>query len=63
MINLILMFSSPVFSQIKPFQPGEKITYDIKKFGIRVGGAELVYNGPQKYEGMDVILLTFTPIL
>jgi hypothetical protein len=43
----------------QPFVPGEKITYAIKKF-TRIGGAELIFNGPEKLEGRDALRLTFT---
>lgn len=55
-----LVMVTGAIAQTTPFSPGEKITYDIKKFGIRMGGAELVYNGPVSYAGKEALLLTFT---
>src|SRR6185436_3827257 len=44
----------------EPYQPGETITYDIKKLGMKVGEATLVYRGPGRVANRDTILIEFT---
>lgn len=43
-----------------PFLRGEKISYDIRKFGIKAGEASLVFNGYVQINGMDAFKITFT---
>lgn len=54
----ILSFANP--SNPLPFSTGEKITYSIKKFGIKTGTATLEFNGLTQFKGHDVLLITFT---
>ncbi len=66
----LLLFSCPFTAEandelsrrsgILPFFSGEKITYAIKKFGIKAGDAVLVFEGKTVLEGRDVYLITFT---
>ncbi len=41
------------------FSDGEAIKYDIKKFGLTVGQAELVFGGATQINNRDALLVTF----
>lgn len=43
-----------------PFRVGEKITYSVKKIGVKAGEVTLVYNGPSEINGVQALLITFT---
>lgn len=43
-----------------PFNPGETIHYDIKKFKMKVGEATLSFHGLVSLEGQSALLITFT---
>lgn len=43
-----------------PFKSGEKVTYSIKKVGVKAGEASLLIEGPVSVEGRDVFVITFT---
>ncbi len=58
----ILLFSKQSLSQgVSDFNfiPGEKITYSVKKLGLRIGTSELIYNGIQKFKDQRLLLITF----
>jgi len=46
-------------TSLSPFTPGEKISYDIKKFGLDVGDATLTFNGLTRVNNQDVYRITF----
>ncbi len=43
-----------------PFHKGETIEYDIKKFGLKIGEARIVFEGHNSIEGRDSLLIIFT---
>ncbi|MFC1594399.1 DUF3108 domain-containing protein [Candidatus Omnitrophota bacterium] len=43
-----------------PFSRGERYVYAVKMTGLRVGTAELVYEGLSQLEGRDVVVITLT---
>ncbi len=43
-----------------PFPPGETFDYDIKKMGLKVGKASLVFDGLKEIDGRPVFLIVFT---
>ena len=49
------MIQTPV-----PFSQGEKITYDIKKMGVRAGEATLVFEGTTEIRHRPALLIVFT---
>lgn len=49
-----------VYAETPPLKAGEVITYDIKKFMVRVGQATLAYDGPVDIDGRRVISVTVT---
>jgi len=55
-----LLGTTPGFAELPPtsFQ-GEKITYAIKKFGLKAGEATLEFKGPRVIEGRELLLIVF----
>lgn len=43
-----------------PFQPGEKITYAIKKYGMKAGEATLLFSGPVQLQDKKTLQIIFT---
>ena len=43
-----------------PFHKGETIEYDIKKFGIKVGEARIVFKGKDQINSREAVLIVFT---
>jgi len=43
-----------------PFPPGETFEYDIKKLGLKVGKATLVFDGLKQVDGKNAFLIIFT---
>lgn len=52
--------SSEMSQSPGPFSPGEKITYDIKKMGIKAGEATLVFEGATTIHQRPAVLIVFT---
>ena len=46
-------------SSLTPFLPGETITYDIKKIGMKVGEAQLTFHGLKRINGHDCNIIVF----
>jgi len=55
-----LMLMSGLVQADQPFGLGETVTYSIKKFGVKIGIATLVYQGPVKIDDRDTLLIVFT---
>jgi len=53
------LLTSSAFAQ-GSFREGEMFTYAIKKLGMKMGEASLVFSGESVYEGKKVLLITFT---
>ncbi len=65
LIVLVLFLESTIYannvgSKSVPFHKGETIEYDIKKFGLKIGEARIVFEGHNSIEGRDVLLIIFT---
>lgn len=62
MIMVILLLTGTAVSegQAAPFMQGEKITYDIKKLGFKVGEAVLEFKGPVTIAEGPSLLIIFT---
>ena len=43
-----------------PFQPGETVTYAIKKLGVKAGEATLVFKGLEQHQGKSFYRISFT---
>lgn len=60
---LILMmstfFCSTLFAKTIPFKKGETIRYVIKQMGVKVGEAELIFQGEKLLDGKEVYLIVF----
>ncbi len=56
-LSLILV---PVKLWAQPFQPGEKVTYDIKKFNVSAGKAIVEYKGETTVDGVKFLEIIFT---
>ncbi len=57
---LFIIHCSLALSDQFPFNPGETITYDIKKFGLTAGEAELIFRGKVQINNQEALLITFT---
>ncbi|MBF0486401.1 MAG: DUF3108 domain-containing protein [Candidatus Omnitrophica bacterium] len=58
---LILFLASSAQAGELPFEPGERILYNIKQFGVKVGDADLKFAGTKKLsDGRDASLIIFT---
>ena len=62
LIAAVLTLTSQVlaFAAEPQFQPGETVLFAIKKFGVRVGEASLVYKGPVSFSHGQALLAVFT---
>lgn len=63
LLNVILLFSSlsPFANAAgRPVAAGEKISYAIKKYGVKAGEATLLFHGPVTHEGREYQLIVFT---
>ena len=60
----LILFSPVLVSAAQtppePYLPGETVTFDIKKLGMKVGEATLVYRGPGRIANRDTVLIEFT---
>lgn len=61
-ISLLLAGPGPAAAQSGgfPFKPGETVTYAIKKLGVKVGEATLVFHGLYQYGTQNVYRIVFT---
>ena len=57
---IFVLFQTAVFAAESPYSIGETIHYKITQMGIKSGDATLVFEGPQKIEGKDALLVVFT---
>lgn len=62
--SVILFLGHPAQSELLPdkspsFFPGEKITFSIKKMGVKVGEASLVFQGLDKLGEKETFLIVF----
>lgn len=63
LIGVLMIFVTSISAAGKKeplFLHGEKITYVIKKFGVKAGEATLVFHGLTKTRGYDAYLVIFT---
>ena len=57
---LNLMLVNPVWAEtVAPFKNGERVIYAIKKMGLKVGEATLIFEGEREIGGQKVYTITF----
>ncbi len=56
---LSLVNSFPAIEKKFPFTTGEKITYAIKKMGVKAGEASLIFHGLTRIDNKEVYLIEF----
>lgn len=61
---LIALLAAPAMARAQaiPFQPGEKICYSVKQFGIKAGDATLELKGDSYLEGKKYTLILFRAV-
>lgn len=61
-VSLLLAGPGPAAAQSGgfPFEPGETVTYAIKKLGVKVGEAILVFKGLEQHAGQNYYHIAFT---
>jgi hypothetical protein len=56
---LIALLTAPTLSQAAPFEPGEKICYNVKQFAVKVGDATLELKGDTFVDAKKYTLILF----
>lgn len=61
LVGIFFINAIPVFAekQAIPFKKGEKLIYNVKYKGLKIGTSFLEFHGTREYKGQDVYFITF----